>query len=82
MENVALLHKRLFMDVGASLPHYLHDPGTVMKAEGVDDISRAVARSISASEPMRALRDIVAAEAERRTSVPRCTPSVPRRVMR
>jgi hypothetical protein len=38
LQNVALLHNRLFMDVGASPPHYLHAPGTVMKAEGVDDL--------------------------------------------
>ena len=33
LQNVALLHNRL---LGASPPHYLHAPGTVMKAEGVD----------------------------------------------
>jgi hypothetical protein len=78
LQNVALLHNRLFMDVSASPPHYLHAPGTVMKAEGVDDLSRAVARSIRASESTRALRDIraeplsdiVAAEAEQWLGAP------------
>jgi hypothetical protein len=65
MQNVALLHNRLFMDVGASSPHYLHAPGTVMKAEGVDDLSRAVARSICASTSSYTLPEKVAAEAER-----------------
>jgi hypothetical protein len=65
LQNVALLHNRLSMDVGASPPHYLHAPGTVMKAGGVDDLSRAVARSIRASASTQALRDMVAAEAER-----------------
>jgi hypothetical protein len=64
LQNVALLHNRLFMDVGASPPHYLHAPGTVMKAEGVDDMSRAVACSIRASASTPALREKVAAEAE------------------
>jgi hypothetical protein len=64
LQNVALLHNRLFMDVGATPPHYLHASGTVMKAEGVDDLSRAVARSICASTSSSALREKVAAEAE------------------
>jgi hypothetical protein len=58
------------MDVGASPPHYLHAPGTVMKAEGVDDLSRAVARSIRASTSSLALREKVAAEAERWLGTP------------
>jgi hypothetical protein len=37
LQNIALLHNRLFMDVGAAPPLYLHAPGAVMKAEGVDD---------------------------------------------
>jgi hypothetical protein len=56
---------RLFIDVGASPPHYLPAPGTVMKAEGMDDLSRAVARSIRASASTPALREKVATEAER-----------------
>jgi hypothetical protein len=70
LQNVVLLHNRLFMDVGASPPHYLHAPGTVMKAEGVDDLSRAAACSIYASASTQALRDIVAAEAERWLGAP------------
>ena len=70
LQNVALLHNRLFMDVGASPQHYLHAPGTVMKAEGVDDLSLAVARSIRASTSTPALRERVAAEAERWLGAP------------
>jgi hypothetical protein len=56
--------------VGASPPHYLHAPGTVMKAEAVDDLSRAVARSFRASASTPALRERVAAEAERWLGTP------------
>jgi hypothetical protein len=70
LQDVALLHNRLFMDVGASPPHYLHAPGTVMKAEGVDYLSWAVARSIRASTSSPALREKVAAEAERWLGTP------------
>ena len=41
-----------------------------MKAEGVDDLSRAVARSIRASASTPALREKVAAEAERWLGAP------------
>jgi hypothetical protein len=70
LQNEALLHNRLFMDVSASPPHYLHSPGTVMHSEGVDDLSRAVARSIHASASKPALREKVAAEAERWLGAP------------
>ena len=70
LQNVALLHNRLFMDVSASPPHYLHAPGTVMKAEGVDDLSRAVARSVRASASTPALREKAAAEAEQWLGAP------------
>jgi hypothetical protein len=70
LQNVALLHNRLFMDVGASPPHYLHAPGTVMKAEGVDDLSRAVACSIRASTSSPALLEKVATEAARWLGAP------------
>ncbi len=42
LQNIAL-HNRLFMDDGAAPPLYLHVPGIVMKAEGVDDFSRSAA---------------------------------------
>ncbi len=58
-QNIALLHNRLFMDVGAAPPLYLHAPGVVMKAEGVDDLSRSAARARRASESTAALRRIV-----------------------
>jgi hypothetical protein len=51
--------------VGAAPPLYLHVPGVVMKAEGVDDLSRSAARALQASESTVALRRIVSAEAER-----------------
>lgn len=65
LQNIALLHNRLFMDVGAKPPLYLHAPGEVMKAEGVDDLSRTAARARRASESTPALRRIVTAEAQR-----------------
>ncbi len=65
LQNIALLHNRLFMDAGAALPLFLHAPGAVMKAEGVDDLSRSAARARRASESTAALRRIVTSEAER-----------------
>jgi hypothetical protein len=53
------------MNVGAAPPLYLHVPGVVMKAEGVDDLSRSAARARRASESTAVLRQIVSAEAER-----------------
>ncbi len=63
LQNVELLHNRMFMDVGAAPPLYLHVPG--VKAGGVDDLSRSAARARLASESTAALRQIVTAEAER-----------------
>ena len=65
LQNIALLHNRLFMDVGADPPLYLHAPGEVLKAEGVDDLSRSAAGARRASESTAALRRIVTSEAER-----------------
>ena len=65
-----LLHKRLFMDLGAMLPLYLHAPGVVLKAEGVDSHSRKTARARRASESLPALRRVVTAEATRRLGSP------------
>mmetsp|Transcript_41415 Transcript_41415/g.86539 ORF Transcript_41415/g.86539 Transcript_41415/m.86539 type:complete len:453 (-) Transcript_41415:58-1416(-) len=68
LQNIALLHNRLFMDVGADPPLYLHAPGVVVKAEapeGVDDLSRSAARARRASESTAALRRIVTCEAGR-----------------
>ncbi len=67
LQNIVLLHNRMFMDVGAAPPlylHVLHVPGVVMKAEGVDDLSRSAARARRASESTVALQQIVWAEAE------------------
>jgi hypothetical protein len=54
------------MDVGAAPPLYLHVPGVVMKAKGVDDLSRSAARARRASESTAALRRIVTSEAKER----------------
>ena len=43
----------------------LHAPGEVMKAEGVDGLSRAGARELRASESTRLLRSLVDDEARR-----------------
>ena len=66
LQNVALLHNRLFMDLGAMPPLYLFAPGVVMKAEGIDGLSREGARSMRASDSLPALRSIVIEEATRR----------------
>jgi hypothetical protein len=63
LQDIAILHNRLLMSVGAAPPLYLHAPGTVMKAEGVDDLSRDVAAGRRDSESLSALRAVVRAEA-------------------
>ena len=40
----------LFLEAGAVPPLFLHAPGEVMKAEGVDGLSRAGARELRASK--------------------------------
>ena len=55
LQNVALLHSRLFMDLGAMQPLYLHAQGAVLKAEGVDGLSQETARARRASESLPAL---------------------------
>jgi hypothetical protein len=52
------------MNVGAAPPLYLHVPGVVMKAEGVDNLSRSAAQARRASESTAALLRIVTSEAE------------------
>ena len=56
----------LFLDAGAVLPLFLHAPGEVMKAEGVDGLSRAGARELRASESTQLLQFLVDDEALRR----------------
>ena len=56
LQNGALLHKRLFMDLGAMLPLYLHAQGVVLTAEGVDGLCRETARARRVSESLTALR--------------------------
>jgi hypothetical protein len=65
LQNVALLHNRMLMDLAATQPMYLHAPGEVMKAEGVDGLSREVAAARRASESTAALRRLVQQEATR-----------------
>ena len=45
LQNGALLHNRLFMDLGAIQPLYLYAPGAVLTAEDVDGLSRETARA-------------------------------------
>ena len=59
---MALLHNSLFMDLGAMPPLYLHAPGAVLTAEGVDGLSRETARTRRASESLPALRRVVMAD--------------------
>ena len=51
------------MELGVPPPSYLHVPGEMMKAEGVDDLSRSTARSRRESESTDALRQKAAREA-------------------
>ena len=43
LQTVVFLHNSLFMDLGAMPPLYLHAPGSVLKAEGVDGLSQETA---------------------------------------
>ena len=65
LQNGALLHNRLFMDLGA-----MQTSGTVLKVEGVDGLSRETARARRASESLPALQRVVMAEATRRLGSP------------
>jgi hypothetical protein len=65
LQNIAILHNSMLMELGAAPPAYLHIPGEVMKAEGVDDLSRASARELRQSESTAELRRIVTQEATR-----------------
>ena len=65
LQNVAILHNQMLITLGVRQPLYLHAPGTVMKAEGIDGLSREVASARRELESLPALRDIVCKEAER-----------------
>ena len=65
LQNIAILHNSMLMELGALPPSYLHIPGETMRAEGVDALSRDTAQAHRASESTVALRRIVAKEAER-----------------
>ena len=51
-------------------PLYLHDPGAVLTAEGVDGLSRETAPARRMSESLPALKRVVMAEATRRRGSP------------
>lgn len=70
LQDIALIQNLIFVKLGAPPPLYLHVPGHVMKAEGVDDLSRRVAISNRGSESLVALRRIVASEAVARLGSP------------
>ena len=57
--------QEMFLDAGADPSLFLHAPGEVMKAEGVDGLSRAGARELRASESTQLLRSLVDEEARR-----------------
>jgi hypothetical protein len=65
LQNIALLHNSLLMELGAPPPAYLHVPVETMKAEGVDDLSRGTARARRDSDSTAVLRRIATREAER-----------------
>ena len=65
LQDVALRFQELFLDAGAAAPLFLHAPGEVMKADGVDGLSRAGARELRASESTQLLRSLVDSEARR-----------------
>ena len=59
LQNVAILHNQMLISLGAASPLYLHAPGTVMKAEGIDGLSREVASARREHESMPALPQLV-----------------------
>ena len=65
LQDIALHFQDLFFDAGAVAPLFLHAPGEVMKAEGVDGLSRAGGRELRASESTPLLRALVDDKARR-----------------
>ena len=65
LHDIARRFQELFLETGAAAPLFLHAPGEVIKAEGVDGLSRTGAGALRASEPTQLLRSHVAAEARR-----------------
>ena len=65
LQNVALLFNEMFMRLTPHPPLFLHAPGEIMKAEGVDDLSRAVAADRRACESTGELRAIAVGEASK-----------------
>ena len=57
-QDIAMRFQELFLDAGAAPLLFQHAPGEVMKAEGVDGLSRAGARELRASEFTQLLRSL------------------------
>jgi hypothetical protein len=65
LQDVALAFNEFLMLLGVRPPCFLHAPGTVMKSEGIDHLSREVAAERRALESTSALRELVLQEAQR-----------------
>jgi hypothetical protein len=65
LQDIALRFNEHLMRLGARQPSFLHAPGVVMKAEGIDGLSREEAAQRRAAESTVALRALVQAEADR-----------------
>ena len=65
LQDISLRFNEHLMRLGARQPVFLHAPGVVMKAEGIDGLSREVAAQRRASESTGALRALAQAEAEK-----------------
>jgi hypothetical protein len=65
MQDIALEFNELFLRTARRPPLFLHVPGDVLKAEGVDALSRAVAEDRTRSQSTRALRLLADREAAR-----------------
>ena len=65
MQDIALAFNELFLRVARRPPLFLHVPGDVLKAEGVDALSREVAADRTRSQSTPVLRALAHREAAR-----------------
>ena len=66
LQDISMALNQMCADLDVSpSPLFLHAPGEVLKAEGVDGLSREVAQELRCVESTPALRDLVSAEAAR-----------------
>ena len=65
LQDIAIRFAELCVGLRLPPPMLLHAPGSVMKAERVDDLSRAVAQQLRSHESSPALRRLVVLEAHR-----------------